>query len=183
MRLPACTKITLSQPGLGFAPTTYLVNGGGVYSLVNYASGYLNTTVSSCTTPYSLTISAIEVSITANPAAVGGGQSTSLTITAHDQLGNPVPDGTSVQLSTTAGTFPNGNNTYTASTTGGQAAVSLTVPQNGNDPQITATIGTTSDMTTVNILNNSLFLSVLLSSISVNSGETVTYTCAVTNTG
>jgi hypothetical protein len=174
---------TIAQPGMGLPATTYLVNGGGVYNLVDYASGYLNTFVSSGTSPYPLTISAIDVSITANPATVSGGQSTALTVTAQDQLGNPAPDGTLVQLSTTAGVFPNGNNTYSASTTGGQAVVNLTVPQSGSDAQVTAAVGAVSDMTTVTILSNAIYLSIILSSTSVSSGETITYTYTVTNTG
>ena len=57
----------------------------------------------------SLTISAIAVDLSVYPDILPGWQVATATVTAvvRDRLGNPVPEGTPIELSTTEGLFPN----------------------------------------------------------------------------
>ena len=158
---PIIGRANISQPGMGLPATTYLVKGGGSYTLTNYTSGYLTTTLST-TGPFSLTISAITVEVSANPSTILAGRTATSTLTAavKDQLNNPVPDGTIVLYSTTGGTFSNGSSTYTTPITGGlgQATAILTtdVPA-----QIMASVETITASTSVSMMHQ-IYLPVVM---------------------
>lgn len=155
---------SLLQPGMGLPDTTYLVKGGSLNYLVNYTatSGYLTTTLAS-TGQFSLTISGVKVSLTADPALIPRGQAATSTISilSQDQLGNPVPDGTPIQLSTSEGVFSGGGATYTASTTAGQATAILNLGPDADLALIVATLGAVSDTTTVD-MSSRIFLPVVV---------------------
>ncbi len=140
----------VNRPGMGLPATTYLVSGGGNYKLENYTSGYLTTTLTTMG-QFTLTISAIEVEVSANPSTVPVGQVATSTITAmaRDHLNNPVPNGTTIEFSTTEGTFPNASSTYTAPATGGQATTTLTLDLDANLAEVVASVGSVTDSTNV----------------------------------
>ncbi len=153
------TPITeiLPQPGIGFAATTYLVNVQGQPAYVaNYSGGYLNTALSA-TGQYSLTISALEVAVSASPATRPAGTPvvSAITVLVRDKLGQPAPDQTPVLLTTTAGTFPNSAATVTATTSNGQATVNLSLSATDGVAQVTAAVGTAAGETTVGVTSGS----------------------------
>ena len=143
----------ISQPGMGLPATTYLIKGSGSNLLSTYSSGYLTVPLAS-TGEFSLTISAIDASLSAHPSRVAGGQAAFSTITAtfEDRLNNPVPDGVAVEFSASAGLFPNGTPIYTATTSGGQATALLTLSPGSISPLITAGIGSVSATTSVEVI-------------------------------
>jgi hypothetical protein len=142
----------IERPGMGLPATTYLVRGGGNHRLEDYVSGYLTTTLTSVG-QFTLTISAISVELSANPAVLFGGATVTSTITAlaNDELDNAVPDGTTVEFSTTEGTFPNGRSTYVTTTAGGQAAAILSLGPAAGSAEIIASIESVSGSTTVEV--------------------------------
>jgi len=179
------TMDVIEQPGMGLPATTYLVRGGGDNFLHNYASGYLTTTLTA-TGQFALTISAVEMQLSADPSMVSGWQTEAVTIAAlvRDGLDNPVPDGTTVEFSTTAGTFPNGDPVYTRPTSGGQAMATLTlaaVP--AEQAEIEATVEGITAATAVVVIHPALDLTVTPNETAVYVGDTVTYTYQFTNTG
>jgi dienelactone hydrolase len=128
------------QPGLGFPATTYLIQGAGYNELRDYTSGYLNVDLVS-TGQSVFTISAITMTLSANPPTVSDPQTgTAISVVAQDGTGNHVPDGTAIVLSTTQGTFPNGNATYSVFTVGGQATATLAVGPGDTLAELTATL-------------------------------------------
>jgi hypothetical protein len=131
----------LKQPGIGLSPTTFLIKGGGIYTLTDYASGYLTTTLAT-TGPFTLTISAVKVSVSASPDRISVGHTTASTITAvvQDHLNNPAPDGTLIRFSTTEGAFPNSQSTYTTTLTGGQVTATLTLGPTARGAKITTQV-------------------------------------------
>ena len=143
----------VEQPGLGLPATTYLVKGGDSDKLERYTSGYLTATL---ITPgqFTLTISAIEVEVSADPGtvwAMGGAVTSTITSLAKDQLNNPVPDGTTVEFSTTEGTFSNGSSTYVTTTTGGQATAILSLEPTDDGAEIVASVEGVTGSTTVTV--------------------------------
>lgn len=131
----------IERPGMGLPATTYLVKGGGNYELDGYTSGYLTTTLTAIG-QFTLTISALNVQVSADPPMVTGGQTVTSTITAlaKDRLNNPVPDGTTVEFSTTKGTFPNGSPTYITTAKGGQATAILSLGPSAGLAEIVASV-------------------------------------------
>jgi pimeloyl-ACP methyl ester carboxylesterase len=153
----------IERPGMGLPATTYLVNGGVNDKLEDYTSGYLTTTLTT-TGQFSLTISAIDVEVSADPSVVSGGQTATSTITAvvKDQLNNPIPDGTTVEFSTTEGTFPNASSTYTAPATGGQVTTTLTLGPNADLAEVVASVESVTGSTTVEIISIKLYLPIII---------------------
>lgn len=152
----------IEQPGMGLPATTYLVKGGGNYRLEDYVSGYLTATLTTGG-QFTLTISAIRVEVSADPAVVSGGQTATSTITALavDGLDNPVPDGTTVAFSTSAGAFPNGRSTYATITTGGQATTVLSLGPAAALAQVVAKIESVAGSTTVEVRPFEIYLPVV----------------------
>lgn len=162
------TSITdkLRQPGMGLPATTYLVKGGGNNDLHDYTSGYLTTTLDPG--QFSLTISAVEIEVSADPSTVTvrAGQIATSTITAvvRDQLDNPIPD-TTIEFSTTEGTFPKGSSSYTTTTMGGQATATLTLDSMANLAEVVASVGSVAGSTSVDILYSAnIYLPVIIKS-------------------
>lgn len=161
------TSITdkLKQPGMGLPTTTYLVKGGGNNYLHDYTSGYITTTLVS-TGQFTLTISAIEAEVSANPSIVVlAGQIATSTITAvvRDHLDNPIPD-TTIEFSTTEGTFPNGSSTYTTTAMGGQAITTLTLDPEANRAEVVASVGSVTGSTSVDVIPKNIYLPVIVKS-------------------
>jgi len=183
------TRITdkLKQPGMGLPATTYLVKGGSNNYLYSYTSGYLTTTLASIG-QFTLSISAIEVEVLANPAMVSGWQTATSTITTvvRDHLRNPIPDGTIIQLSTTEGTFPNGGSTYTTTATRGLVTTTLTLGPSeptADLAEIAVGVESVTGSTSIEIIHPSLDVTVTPSEMIIYRGQVVTYTYQITNTG
>ena len=172
----------IDRPGMGLPSTTYLISGGGNYRLEDYTSGYLTTTLTTRGL-FTLAISAIEVQVSADPAVVLGGQAiiSTITISAEDQLNNPVPDGTTVELSTTEGIFSNGIPTYTVTTVGGQAATVLSLGPEADLAQIVASVKGVSGSTSVDAIHPAIGLLTIGTPATVYSGQVVTYTYQIIN--
>jgi hypothetical protein len=152
----------IERPGMGLPSTTYLVKGGGNHGLEGYTSGYLVvplTTVGQ----FTLTVSAIGVEASANPPRVAGGHIATSTITAlaKDQLGNPVPDATMVEFSTTEGTFPNGRSTYITAATGGQATAILSLGPSASMAEVAASVEGVTGTTTVLVESVEIYLPIV----------------------
>jgi acetyl esterase/lipase len=163
---PIIGRANISQPGMGLPATTYLVKGGGSYTLANYTSGYLTTTLST-TGPFTLTISAITVEVSANPSIISATRTATSTITAvvRDHLSKPVPNDTTIAFSTTEGTFPNASSTYTAPAAGGQATTTLTLDSDANLAEVVASVGSVTGSTSVDIIYlASVYLPVIIKS-------------------
>jgi hypothetical protein len=152
----------IERSGMGLPATTYLVKGGGNYGLEGYTSGYL---VAPLTTvgQFTLTVSAIAVEASANPPWVAGGHIAASTITAlaRDQLGNPVPDGTLVEFSTTEGTFPNGRAAYVTTAAGGQASAILSLGPSAGVAEVAASVEGVTGTTTVVVDSVEIYLPVV----------------------
>ncbi|MDY7080775.1 MAG: prolyl oligopeptidase family serine peptidase, partial [Chloroflexota bacterium] len=174
----------VERAGMGLPATTYLVKGGSNNYLHNYTSGYLTTTLST-TGQFTLTISAVEAEVSANPATVSGWQTTTLTVTAkfQDHLNNPIPDGTIVHFFTSEGTFPNTSSIFTTTATGGQATTDLTLTPVANSAEITASVENITASTSVDVIYPAIDLLLTPNPATIYSGQTVTYTYRITNTG
>lgn len=153
---------------MGLPDTTYLVKGGGNFALVDYtsASGYLTTTLT-ITGQFALTISAIKVELSPDPAAIPvpkGQSSATATITAvvKDQLNNLVPNGTTVEFSTTKGTWPGGGTTYVTTVSGGQATAVLTLPAADKVAVVKADVGKASATLSVYAVQPAIYLPAVL---------------------
>jgi pimeloyl-ACP methyl ester carboxylesterase len=156
----------IERPGMGLPATTYLLNEGDNDKLEDYTSGYLTTTLTTIG-QFSLTISAIDVEVSADPSVISGGQTATSTITAvvKDQLNNPVPDGTTIEFSTTEGTFPNESSSYPTTTMGGQAAVTLTLDSMANLAEVVASVWSVTGSTSVDIMYSAnIYLPVIIKS-------------------
>lgn len=129
------------QPGLGFPATTYLVRGTILDGLREYSLGYLEIELAAGSS--AVTISAIEVTLSAEPAVVVANPqgSTEVSVQVQDALGNAVPDGTPVSLGTNWGVFENGQATQFVLTAGGRASALLTLEAGSDLAQVTATCG------------------------------------------
>ncbi|MGD9101812.1 MAG: prolyl oligopeptidase family serine peptidase, partial [Anaerolineae bacterium] len=182
---PSTDAWGLSRAGIGLPATTYLVRGGGNDRLEDYSSGYLSVTLTS-TGLYTLTVSAIDAELGANPDLVSGWHTTTatITVTAQDRLGNPIPDGSNVQLVTTEGTWPNASPTFTIMSTGGQATTTLTLtPGSGSLAEIVASIESVTTTTSIDIIYPAIDLRVTPDQALVRGGDAVTLTYQLTNTG
>jgi len=155
----------IERPGMELPATTYLVSGGDNYNLEDYTSGYLTTPLTT-TGQFSLTISAIDVEVSADPSVVSGGQTATSTITTvvKDQLNNPIPDGTTIEFSTTEGTFPNASSTYTAPAAGGQATTTLTLEFGANLAEVVASVWSVTGSTSVDMIYLNIYLPVIIKS-------------------
>jgi hypothetical protein len=127
----------LASPGMGLPATTYLLRGGGNNALRNYTSGYLTATLST-TGQFTVTISALTVSVSAEQGTAPNGWT--VTAVSRDHLYNPVPDGTTVVFTTTAGLFANEGTTITGITAGGQATTILTIEPSSQAAHVFATV-------------------------------------------
>jgi esterase/lipase len=174
----------LKQPGMGLAAMTYLVAGGGNYRLENYVSGYVTAALAT-TGQFWLTISAIEAELSADPVMVSGWQTATSIITAvvKDRLSNPIPDGTTIQFFTSMGAFPNGSSAYTASVMDGQVTTTLILPPGAGLAEIVASVGSITDSTSVDVIRPAIDVLVTPSQSTVYSGQAVTYTYRIANTG
>jgi predicted esterase len=145
----------VDQAGMGLPETTYFVRGGGNNTLVDYTDdmGYLDVGLTSTGT-YDLSISALDLDAWADPGNIyaDGQSSTTIRVTVADQTGAPVPDGTEVSLSTSAGTFATGS-TATATTSGGtgQVAVPLTSDTTSALAMVTIQVGLASTQISVDM--------------------------------
>ena len=180
------TPITqiIPQPGMGLPATTYLVKGGGNNFLYQYTSGYLTIPLASGV-QFPLTISALEVAVSAEPAIVYGGQAATVTITtvASDQVGNPAPDGTVIALSTTEGTFASESSTYTTPVNGGWFTTMLTLTAGAGRADITASTESITGATSVDVISPSIKVVVTPSPSAVYAGQAVLYAYQITNDG
>jgi len=180
------TPITeiIPQPGMGLPATTYLVKGGSNNALHNYTSGYLTTTLPT-TGQFTLTLSAIDAEITAGQPIVSAAQkaTSTLTIVAGDGLDNPVPDGTTVTLTTTEGTFPNASSTYGATTVGGRATAIWTMGPEANPAEIVARVENVTATTSIEVIHPAIAVKITPTQTTILQGETITYVCQITNTG
>ncbi len=178
------TGLVLSQPGMGLPSTTYLVKGGGNNDLRDYVSGYMTVSLHS-TGQFTLTVSAIRTQVSAQPPMASGWQTATSTITvlAGDSLDNPVPDGTTVRLSATKGTFPNQSSTYTTTAAGGRVSTALTLAPYGDRAQVTANIGGISASTWIEVIYPSLAIAAMPDRAVIDQGLAVTCSYWITNTG
>jgi adhesin/invasin len=82
------------------------------------------------------------VLLSADPTKlVADGVSTSkLVANVRDALDRPIADGTPVTFTTTLGTFPNGQQTFVATTSDGQASTILTSPRTPGRTEVVATV-------------------------------------------
>lgn len=174
----------LQQPGMGLPATTYLVRGGGVYTVAGYTSGYLTATLER-TGHFTLTIAPVEARLSAAPAMVPGWEVSTTTVTAvlGDVLNNPAPDGTAVRFSASAGVFPNMSATYTAAVVGGQVGAILTLAPTDDLAEVTASVGSITASASVDVIHPAIDLLVTPSRATIYPGQTVTYTYQLTNTG
>jgi hypothetical protein len=169
---------------MGLAATTYLVNGGGIYELEQYVSGFLTVTFGA-TGDYAFSISAISGTASAQPGMVTGWQTSTVEIEGlfADQLGNPIPDGTQVEFDTSAGFFPNGQSSFTVVSDGGLAVAELTLPPMSDSAVIMVEAAGIAATTEVEVIYPDLALSVWPDPQMTYPGETVHFSYQVTNTG
>jgi pimeloyl-ACP methyl ester carboxylesterase len=179
----------MERAGMGLPATTYLVNGGGENRLEDYTSGYLTTTLNA-TGQFTLTISAVEASLLANPpvVSVAGWQTTASTVTAtfKDRLDNPVPDGTIVQFSTSEGMFQDASSTYTATVkigARGRVTATLILTPSAELAHVIASVGSVTASTSIDVLHPAVDVLVTTDQALVHSGQLVMYTYEITNTG
>jgi dienelactone hydrolase len=174
------------QPGMGLPAIPYLITGAGHNDLVNYTSGYLNVPVGT-TGESTITISAVKATLSAQPSLVSvpGAPTTTILVLVGDHVGHSVPDGTSIELSTTEGTFSGGGATATVVTTNGQASTTLTLDgTSGRDEaEIVATLFGLTASVSVQIIHPEIQISVSRDPPSIHSGESVTYQYEIENTG
>ncbi|MEM7030894.1 MAG: prolyl oligopeptidase family serine peptidase [Chloroflexota bacterium] len=176
--------VELTQAGIGLPSVPYLMKEQGQPGIIyDYVSGYLTATLSS-TGLYSMTIAPIEVTVTGTPyPRIVGSSTTTSTVTAivQDTLGNAVPEGTSVTLTTTVGTFPNTQQTMTGVTSNGQVSLILTLNPDDAPPQVEAEALDLQDSATLQEM--SVAISIAPDSSVVFKGQSFAYTYLVTNTG
>jgi hypothetical protein len=174
----------IARSGIGLPETTYLVRGGGNERLEQYTSGYLTTSLTT-TGQFTLTISPLELHLSAVPSMVLANPIATSTLhaTLSDRLGHPAPDGTLVLFSTTAGAFPNELSTYNATSAAGQATAILSLGSGDDQAEISATVESITKSASVDVIHPSIALSVVPSQGALYSGQEVTYTYRFTNTG
>lgn len=174
-----------SRPGMGLPQTTYLISGGGNYRLEVYTSGYLTVPIT-MTGQLSLTISAIAVDLSVYPDILPGWQVATATVTAvvRDRLGNPVPEGTPIELSTTEGLFPNESPSLVTATTAGRVTTTLTLEPSATDQaNLTANVENVTGLASIDIIHPGLMVAAEPNQDIIHSGQSVTLTYQVTNTG
>jgi hypothetical protein len=144
----------IPHPGVGLTATTYMVKEQGRAGYIaSYSNGsYLDVPLNS-TGEFALTISALEVKVSANPSTRPANQPATSTITVmvRDKLQQPVPDQTQVQLTTSAGIFPNNSANYVGTTTNGQLSVKLSLAATDGAAQIVAQVGSATGAATVGL--------------------------------
>jgi hypothetical protein len=140
-------------PGLGMPAGTYMVQGGTSSELVDYDTGYLNVDLDGASS-YDVTIAPITATLSADPPAIDIAytRSTSITVTASDVLGSPLPDGTAVEFATTLGRFDSGS-TATTSLSGGQASVILSSEETTGPAEVSVTIGSLTASRVISIVH------------------------------
>lgn len=175
----------VEQPGLGLPDTTYLVEGGGNYRLETYTSGYLTAALTT-TGRTTLTISAIAVEVSVDPAMVWGARPATSTVTVlvQDQMSRPVPDATTVKLTASEGAFPNESSTYVTATAEGRTTAVLSLgPTEDDVVEIVASAESVTGSMSIDVIHPHIELLVSPSAMTVHSGQVVTYTYRLTNTG
>ncbi|MCB0212852.1 MAG: prolyl oligopeptidase family serine peptidase [Anaerolineae bacterium] len=141
-------------PGLGLPATTYLVKGGGLNQLKDYnGSGYFTVSPASTGT-YAFTISAINVTLSADDVVSGGNIVSTITAVVKDKAGNVVPNGTAITFVTDQGTFANSKKTYNTTISGGQGQA-IAVLTTKNDAIVEATVKLVSNTVLVDGNSNS----------------------------
>jgi parallel beta-helix repeat protein len=118
---------TLNSTVAGVATVTATVGSLSATAQVTFTPG----------APFTLTLTAV-------PATLPVGNSSTLTATATDQFGNPVADGTTISFTTSLGTL----SSATATTSGGNASVTLNSTLPGV-ATVTATVGSLNATTLV----------------------------------
>jgi hypothetical protein len=128
------------------------VQAGSSGELVDYDTGYLPVDLDGASS-YDVTIAPITATLSADPPAIDIAytRSTSVTVTASDVLGSPLPDGTVVEFATTLGRFDSGS-TATASLSGGQASVILSSEETTGLAEVSVTIGSLTASRVISIM-------------------------------
>jgi parallel beta-helix repeat protein len=148
---------TLSSTVAGVATVTATVNSLSATTQVTFTAG----------APFTLTLTAV-------PATLPVGNSSTLTATATDQYGNPVADGTTISFTTSLGAL----SSSTANTSGGDASVTLSSTVAGV-ATVTATIGSLSATAQVTFTAGAPFtltLTAVPSTLPVGSSSALTAT-------
>jgi pimeloyl-ACP methyl ester carboxylesterase len=137
--------------GIGLTATTYLVKEQGRPAYVaDYAGGYLDVPLNS-TGSYSLSIAALALQLSADPAdkPAGQPQTSTITVQVQDTLQQNVPDQTQVRLTTTAGQFSGGGTTYVGTTVGGRVTASLALAAGDSGATVVAAVGNATGVVTI----------------------------------
>jgi parallel beta-helix repeat protein len=148
---------TLTSTVAGVATVTATVNSLSATTQVTFTAG----------APFTLTL-------TAAPATLPVGNSSTLTATATDQFGNPVADGTTISFTTSLGTL----SSATATTSGGNASVTLNSTLPGV-ATVTATVGSLNATTLVTFTAGAPFtltLTAVPATLPVGNSSTLTAT-------
>ena len=100
-----------------------------------------------------MTLSKLNLTISADPAdkPVGQPLQSTIAIAAVDGLGNPVPNGTAIVLTTSAGRWPNGNDTFTPTVDNGALSATLTLDAGDENAQVKVTLGNSSASLTIGV--------------------------------
>jgi hypothetical protein len=117
---------------------------------------------------------------------VWGARPATLTVTVlvQDQMSRPVPDATAVKLSASEGTFPNESSTYVTATAEGQTTAVLSLGPTEDDlVEIVASVESVTSSMSIDVIHPHIELLVSPSEMTVRSGQVVTYTYRLTNTG
>jgi parallel beta-helix repeat protein len=149
--------VTLSSIVAGVATVTATVNSLSATAQVTFTPG----------APFTLRL-------TAAPATLPVGNSSTLTATATDQFGNPVADGTTISFTTSLGTL----SSATATTSGGNASVTLNSTLPGV-ATVTATVGSLNATTLVTFTAGApftLMLTAVPATLPVGNSSTLTAT-------
>ena len=127
-------------------------------------------------TLFLLPVTVKSVVVTSNPSTVASAGTSEITASVTTTAGTPVPDGTTVNFTSTAGTL----STLFAQTTDGVATTTLTAPNVTSDTgvSVTASVGGKSGSTSVKVTGTPAALTLTASGLTVdgNTGGTVTFT-------
>jgi parallel beta-helix repeat protein len=148
---------TLSSTVAGVATVTATLNSLSATAQVTFTPG----------APFTLTLTAV-------PATLPVGNSSTLTATATDQFGNPVADGTTISFTTSLGTL----SSATATTSGGNASATLNSTLPGV-ATVTATVGSLNATTLVTFTAGAPFtltLTAVPATLLVGNSSTLTAT-------
>jgi adhesin/invasin len=150
-------SVTLSSTVAGVATVTATIGSLSATAQVTFTAG----------APFTLTLTAV-------PATLPVGNSSTLTATATDQFGNPVADGTTISFTTSLGTL----SSATATTSGGNASVTLNSTLPGV-ATVTATVGSLNATTLVTFTAGAPFtltLTAVPATLPVGNSSTLTAT-------